>query len=199
MLSKSDLIQLNAARASKNILTELKNAEPGLRKAILKKVTQTVERNAISDGIKASQLMIKEFSKNELKSKTIKTNITPSQLIEFETKRGNAGYTSNSDFIRDLVLDAVSFKPPVNNKTKAYFNQSRELKDSILELCETVEIEGLNNRNVDLISNALKLLAKNQDNISSSLLNAHNSKTAYIIARQYLSLDDLKKLSEEMA
>ncbi|EJE8545390.1 chromosome partitioning protein ParA [Vibrio vulnificus] len=164
-------------------------------------------RNASSHDFKAIEAALKQIKKEkykarkepeDLKVKSVKTNLTEREHAALIEKQCAAGYSKLSAFTRDVINNAVKVKPVILEPSKEFFSKSTALTSHIEIIADHIE-DGreLSKDETTATLIVLQGLLREFQATRHMLVNSFTQETAYEVAKEHLSEDQLYALLEE--
>lgn len=151
--------------------------------------------NAVRRHIKKSRK-----SAATLYTKAVKTNLTEDEYFHLIEVMNSYRYSSASAFLRDLIAHKLDVKPSNSSQIEVYFENTKQISDSLSELVEQDTLVTEENR--EQFMQTIKKLERNLLNTRNLAIDAHNAQTASHLAKKYLDSQCLytlylDKLAEE--
>ncbi len=164
-------------------------------------------RNASSDDFKAIEAALKQIKKEkykarkepeDLQNKSVKTNFTEREHAALIEKMFLAGHTKLSAYTRDVLNNAVKVKPVVLEPSKKFFSKSTALVSHIEAIADHIEDgNALSKDEITATLMVLQGLLREFQATRHILVNSFTQETAYEVAREHLTEEQLYAILEE--
>ncbi|PHR87281.1 MAG: hypothetical protein COA76_12000 [Moritella sp.] len=126
---------------------------------------------------------------------TAKTQLTTAENEHLIAAMKSYNYKSTSSFLRDIIIKDIEIKPRFDNNALEYFKETKDVIRTLSDIKESINVNSIND--LTDMSKVMSELTKCIVKTRNLAIDRHNSGTAEILAKKYLTAKKLKKLYQE--